>query len=277
MKNRFLRYAAATVAATALAGVLVGCGSQQPAGSAGSAGSAAVAPTAVITCSIDDIDYANIFFDYTDQIASEMAAVAMVPQAAAIELTAADANGATGVMIIPSIDAANTTDYYMNAYVAGNTINFAGGIASAESSVNGALPVAGGALAYVPAAIDGKTLADEVITFTMASGAVYKVHMIPETFPAFEIIGDGVAADNAGVYSFALDKFFVRVNTAGELIYYRNMNHIGELQVENFAPQPFGENQYYSAFVELHKDFRNAQGGFSSFCYLSVVFRLFFG
>ena len=29
MKNSFLRYAAATVAATALAGVLVGCGSQQ--------------------------------------------------------------------------------------------------------------------------------------------------------------------------------------------------------------------------------------------------------
>ncbi|MDO4734977.1 MAG: aryl-sulfate sulfotransferase [Lachnospiraceae bacterium] len=269
MKNRFLRYAAATVAATALAGVLVGCGSQQPAGSAGSAGSANVAPAAVITCSIDDIDYANIFFDYTDQIASEMAAVAMVPQAAAIELTAADANGATGVMIIPSIDAANTTDYYMNAYVAGNTINFAGGIASAESSVNGALPVAGGALAYVPAAIDGKTLADEVITFTMASGAVYKVHMIPETFPAFEITGDGVAADNAGVYSFALDKFFIRVNTAGELIYYRNMSQVGEeLMAENFAPQNFGDKQYYSAFIELHPEFRNAQGGYSSGFYL---------
>lgn len=271
MKNKFLRYAAVTATVAALAGVAVGCGSNaQPAGS-GSAvsGSAAAAPTAVITCDISDIDYAKVEFDYTDQIASEMAAVAMVPQAAAIELTAADANGATGVMIVPSIDAANTTDYYMNAYVAGNTINFAGGIASAQSSISGALPVAGGAVAYTAAPIDGKTMADEVISFTMASGATYKVHMLPETFPTLEITGEGVAADNAGVYSVALDKFMIRVNTDGQIIYYRNMGQVGEeLMVENFAPQNFGDKQFYSAFVELHPDFRNAQGGYSSGFYL---------
>ncbi|MBR3245410.1 MAG: aryl-sulfate sulfotransferase, partial [Parasporobacterium sp.] len=277
MSNKFLRYAAITSVVVSLAAVAVGCGGQQPAGGTGSStgsgvvagssasGAASAAPVAVITCSPSDIDYAKVEFDYADQIASEMAAVKMVPDAAAIELTAASATGISGSVLVPSIDSANTTDYYMNAYLAGDAINFAGGIASAESSVNGALPVADGALSYVPAAIDGKTLSDEVITFTMNSGAAYKVHMIPECFPKLEITGEGVAADNAGVYTIALDKFMIRVNTDGEIIYFRNMGQVGEeLMAENFAPQPMADKQYYSAFVELHPEFRNANGGFSS-------------
>ena len=274
MKNKFLRYAAISATAISLAAFAVGCGgADQPAGSAGSAmsGSAAAAPApvAVITCSIDDIDYAKVEFDYADQIASEMAAVKLVPDAAAIELTAEDENGASGSVLIGSIDEANTTDYFMNAYVAGNAVNFAGGIASAQSSVNGALPVANGSLSYVPAAIDGKAVTDEVITFTMNSGTTYKVHMIPECFPALEITGEGVEADNAGVYSFALDKFMIRVNTEGEIVYFRNMGQVGEeLMVENLAPQTLSDKQYYSMFVELHPEFRNANGGFSSGFYL---------
>ena len=269
MKNKFLRYAAITATVAALAGVAVGCGSaNQPASSAAS-GSAAVAPAAVITCSIDDIDYANIYFDYADQIASEKAAAVIIPPAAAIELTAADANGASGVQLVASLDTANTTDYYLNAYVAGNAINFTGNIASAESSAAGALPVAGGAVSYVPAAIDADALVDEVITFTMVSGATYKVHTVPEEFPDLTITGSGVSADDAGVYTFSLDKFFTRVGTDKQLLYYRNINCIGhEYQAEGFAPQPMGDKQYYSAFIELHPDFKNANGGFSSGFYL---------
>ncbi len=272
MKSKFLRYAAVSATAVSLAAFAVGCGgASKPAGSAGSAfsGSAAApAPAAVITCDISDIDYANIYFDYADQIKAEMDDITLVPAGAAIELTVTDNSGASGVQLSASMDEANTTDVYLNAYVAGSTLNFAGGIASAESSVAGALPVEGGAVAYVPAAIDGKTMADEVITFTMASGTTYKVHMIPEAFPALEITGDGVEEKNVGVYTFALDKFLVRVNTEGEIVYYRNMNHIEELMVENFAPQTLADKQYYSAFVELHRDFRNAQGGYSSGFYL---------
>ena len=211
MKNKFLRYAAITATVAALAGVAVGCGSANPAGSAASASSAsgAAEPVAVITCDISDIDYANIYFDYADQIAAEKAAATLIPAAAAIDLTVADANGASGVQLIPSLDAANTTDFYLNAMVAGNTLNFTGNIVSAESSINGALPVAGGALSYVPAAIDADALTDEVITFTMASGATYKVHTIPEEFPDLTITGSGVSADDAGVYTFSLDKFFI--------------------------------------------------------------------
>ena len=271
MKNNFLRFAAVSATVVSLAAFAVGCGSNtQPAGS-GSAvsGSAAVAPTAVITCDISDIDYANIYFDYADQIAAEKAAAVIIPQAAAIELTAADSNGASGVELVASLDAANTTDYYLNAYVGGNAINFAGGIAAAESSITGALPVAGGAVSYIPAAIDADALVDEVITFTMASGATYKVHTVPEEFPDLTITGSGVSADDAGVYTFSLDKFFTRVSTDKQLLYYRNINCIGhEYQAEGFAPQPFGDKQYYSAFIELHPDFKNAQGGYSSGFYL---------
>ena len=193
----------------------------------------------------------------------------IIPQAAAIELTAADSNGASGVELVASLDAANTTDYYLNAYVGGNAINFAGGIAAAESSITGALPVAGGAVSYIPAAIDADALVDEVITFTMASGATYKVHTVPEEFPDLTITGSGVSADDAGVYTFSLDKFFTRVSTDKQLLYYRNINCIGhEYQAEGFAPQPFGDKQYYSAFIELHPDFKNAQGGYSSGFYL---------
>lgn len=270
MRNKFLRYAAVSVAAVSLAACIVGCGSNQPAGSAASAASAnaAVAPAAVITCDISDIDYANIYFDYADQIASELTAAVIVPQAAAIDLSVADANGATGVILVGSLDEANTTDYYLNAFVAGNALNFTGNIVSAESSIQGALPVAGG-VSVVPEKIDANEPVDEVITFTMASGATYKVHTIPEEFPDLTITGSGVAADDAGVYTFSLDKFFTRVSTDKELLYYRNINCIGhEYQAEGFAPQPLGDKQYYSAFVELHPDFKNANGGFSSGFYL---------
>lgn len=279
MRNKLFRYAAISATAISLAAFAVGCGgNQQPAGGSAASGAAALgsasaaapaAPTAVITCSPSDISYANIPFDYTDQIASEMEACVIIPQAAAIELSVSDANGASGVILVGSLDETNKDDYYLNAMVAGNALNFTGGIASAESSIAGALPVEGGSLSYVPAAINADETKDEVITFTMASGAVYKVHTVPEEFPDITITGEGVSADDAGVYTFSLDKFFTRINTNKELVYYRNINCVGDVyQAEGFAPQPLGEKQFYSAFVELHPDFKNANGGFSSGFYL---------
>ena len=152
--------------------------------------------------------------------------------------------------------------------MAGDALTFAGPIASAQSSAAGDLEVAEGTVTYVPAAISAMEVVDEVIAFTMEDGAVYNVHTIPEAFPALSVTGSGVAEENAGVYSFALDKFMTRVATNGEILYYRNLNCTGELMAENFAAQPFGDTQYYTLFVELNPGFRNANGGFSSGFYL---------
>ena len=68
------------------------------------------------------IDYKNYAFDYTDRIAGELAQLKTVPDAAATKISASDAIEATGVVLTGAYDTANTTDYYLNTYVAGDAI-----------------------------------------------------------------------------------------------------------------------------------------------------------
>ncbi|MBQ9031442.1 MAG: aryl-sulfate sulfotransferase [Parasporobacterium sp.] len=230
------------------------------------------APAAVITCSPEEIDYANVPFDYSDQIAAEEEGTVLVPEAAAIALTVTDEIGITGVKLVGSLEEGNESEYYLNAYAAEDPLTFTAQegteIVSADSSISGSLEVADGSVVYSPAELNAKELVDEVIAFHMADGSKYSVHTVPEAFPALEVTGEGTAEEQAGVYTFVLDKFLLRADTQGRILYYRDVNCVGEVQAENFAPQTFAGSQYYSLFVELRPEYRNANGGFSSGMYL---------
>ena len=229
---------------------------------------------------VAELDYVNVPFDYSAEIEEQMGKVPMQPEAAAIPISVSDANGASGVVLTASSDTANTTDYYLNAYVAGSEIVITPAegqqIASVSSSVEGKTIEIGedGTAGVVPEALDANEPADEVITVAMADGTEYKIHTLNELMPDLEVVNNGVAEADKGVYTFSVDHFFLRVNTEGELIYYRNMNCVGEsdgkeLMAENFAAQDtLDGDRYYSAFVELEPDFRNSNGGFSSGFYL---------
>ena len=229
------------------------------------------ADPAVITCSIEDINYVKDSFDYSEDIAAAQAAVALVPEAADISLQVTDTIGATGVELVGA-EEENMEEYYLNVYIAGDTFNFTAAegaaIVSAESSVKGSLENADGTVVYEPAPINiGEE--EEVLTFTMEDGSVYRIHTIPERFPALNVTGTGVTAENAGVYTLALDRYMIRVNTEKQIIYYRNLNSVGEeLMAENFAPQQVAGKQYYSMFVELRPEFSNTHGGYSSGMYI---------
>ena len=223
--------------------------------------------------SVAEIAYANVNFDFAEQIAVEKDAIKLTPDAADIPLTVADVNGATGVQLAASIDESNTTDYYLNAMVAGNELVFSAAegsaITGASSSVSGDLEIKDdGTVTVVPAVIKAAEPTDEVITVEMEDGASYKVHTLNELMPGMEITGDGVSAENAGVYDFALDRFLLRVNTDGELVYYRNLGSIGEHIAENFGKQITSDGGCYTFFVELHPDYRNFAGGYSSGMYI---------
>lgn len=229
---------------------------------------------------VAEIDYVNVFFDYAEQIEEQIDSVSMEPEAADIPVSVSDAEGASGVKLTASQDTANTSDYYLNAYVAGNEIIIESQdgqqIASVSSSVEGKTIDLDqdGAARVIPEAIDANEPADEIITVIMEDGAEYKIHTVNELMPDLEIVNNGVEEADKGVYSFSVDRFFLRVNTDGELVYYRNMSCVGErdgkeLMAENFAAQDtLDGGRYYSAFIELEPDFRNANGGFSSGCYL---------
>ena len=222
--------------------------------------------------SVADISYANISFDFAENIKSERDAIKLVPDAADISISVADEKGATGVVLVPSVDEANTTDYYLNALVSGNALVFTpaegAAIASAKSSISGEITAEDGKLSVVPAAISASEPVDEVITITMEDGTAYNVHTLSEQLPGFKITGEGVAEENAGTYDFAVDKFMLRVNTAGELVYYRNLGSVGELMAENFAKQITDDGSYYTYFAELRQEYRNANGGYSSGMYV---------
>lgn len=289
MKNKLLRTMTVTAVLT-LAITGVGCGSnnqQEPSApktqestapeqqepSAPETQETSASETQESVESVTEISYANVYYDYSEQIAAEKDAIKLVPDAVDIPLAVADVNGATGVQLAASMDESNTTDYYLNAMVAGNELVFSAmegsAIAGASSSVSGDLEVKeDGTVVIVPAAIKATEPTDEVITVNMEDGAEYRVHTFHELMPGMEITGDGVAAENAGVYNFVLDRFLLSVNTEGELVYYRNMGSVGEHIAENFGKQITTDGGCYTFFVELHPDFRNIFGGYSSGMYI---------
>lgn len=236
---------------------------------------------------VADIDYLNAkqntaqYFDYSEKIAAQMNNYPVNPEAANIDIAAADENGASGVVLTAS--KTSEGDYYLNALVAGDKINLTATgdnkVASAVSDKTGDLEVVDGNVSFTPAAIKADTPEDEVITVTMEDGKKYRVHTVNELLPGMDITGTGVKASDAGVYTFALDHFFLRVNTDGELVYYRYIPQYevtvddrsgdAENMAENFAAQDAVDgSRYYTAFIELEPTFRNAMGGFSSGYYL---------
>lgn len=222
------------------------------------------------TASVAEINYSNVNFDFADEIAVLKEQVPLVPQAADIPLSVSEAGGASGMVLVPSVQEGHGQDYYLNAYVAGSTLTFTGAqaIRSAESSVTGSLDVAGDSFALTPAAIQAEKPVDEVITVTMEDGSVYRIHTVHEQMPILTIPTAQVSESNKGVYDFAVDKFFLRVSTEGELLYYRNMNCVGESMAENFASQVTDDGTFFTGFVELRVELRNLNGGYSSGLYL---------
>ena len=112
-----------------------------------------------------------------------------------------------------------------------------------------------GNVSFTPAAIKADTPEDEVSTVTMEDGKKYRVHTVNELLPGMDITGTGVKASDAGVYTFALDHFFLRVNTDGELVYYRYIPQYevtvddrsgdAENMAENFAAQDAVDGSRY--------------------------------
>ena len=148
---------------------------------------------------VAELDYVNVPFDYSAEIEEQMGKVPMQPEAAAIPISVSDANGASGVVLTASSDTANTTDYYLNAYVAGSEIVITPAegqqIASVSSSVEGKTIEIGedGTAGVVPEALDANEPADEVITVAMADGTEYKIHTLNELMPDLEVVNNGVA------------------------------------------------------------------------------------
>lgn len=274
MKKRMIRLLVVSALAASMTAGAVGCGATggQTGSAQAEADGGSAAEEAGDVESVAEISYANVSFDFADQIAAEKSEVVTVPAAADIDVAAEDAAGATGVEIVSAMDETDTENYYLNAYVAGSDLKLAGkdgaAIKTVTSSVSGEIAVEDGSASYTLPAINAADPVDEILTVAMENGNTYQIHTLPQAIPDMSITGEGVSADDSGVYTFAVDKFMLRVNTEGELIYYRNMNCVGEMQVENFAPQLLEGKQYYTTFVELHRDYRNVQGGFSSGMYL---------
>lgn len=267
MKKRLLSILAITMAGSMV--VAAGCGKSEDSKSGSSAAEESGSEKIE---SVADISYANINYDFKDQIQAEKEATKLVPQAADIKIAVADEKGATGVELVSATDSSNTTDYYLNALVAGNKLNFTSKdgaeIVSASSNISGEQQVKDGAFSIVPATLKAAEPVDEVITVTLKDGSSYNVHTLNEMMPSMSITGSGVSKENAGVYDFALDKFLLRVNTDGELVYYRNLGSVGELMAENFAKQVTENGSCFTYFAELHKDYRQANGGYSSGMYV---------
>lgn len=267
MNQKVISLAAAAALAVTLC---TGCQGQPPQNSPAPGTEVPQTSTPNQIASVAELNYSNVNFDFADEIAALKEQVPLVPQAADIPLSVSEAGGASGMVLVPSVQDGHEQDYYLNAYVAGSELTFTGSqaIQSAESSVTGTLDVAGDSFTLTPAAIQAEKPADEVITITMEDGSVYHIHTVHELMPILTIPTAQVSESNKGIYDFSVDKFFLRVSTEGELIYYRNMNCVGESMAENFASQITDDGTFFTGFVELRVELRNVNGGYSSGLYL---------
>lgn len=221
----------------------------------------------------DTIKYANVKFDYNAKIKYYLGQHSFLPAAANnAPFTISDEKNSDGVMLV---DAANHQSYYMNALVAGHKLTIVNAegatINSVSSSVGTAITEDENGFSFVPAPLSANDIETSHETITVnatfrGTTKDYTVHMMTEKMPKLEVVKNSVAKANKGVYSFTLDKVLLRVNTDGEIVYYRDMNCWGHDMCENLAPQLDGE--YFSFFCELVSQYRNSQGGFSSGVYV---------
>lgn len=240
----------------------------------------AVMMVSLAGCSLGDTEsearkYTNVNFDYSAEIAATNAKTIdyTTPVAAAMGIMVTDKNGATGVEIVPSIHPENKSDFYLNALVAGNELVFSGsGIQSVTDKIGDKaateMKISKDSFSIIPATINADKPVDEIISITLSNGNVYNIHTVNEIIPLMDIAKSDKESAESGVYSFLIDHFLLRVNTDGNIVYYRNLDCVGENLVENFQAQDTEDGRYYTYMVELNPSLRNAMGGFSSGMYV---------
>lgn len=220
----------------------------------------------------EGVAYQNIFFDHSAEIAAYQAksTTFTTPKATVTALTVEASGGATGTMLVPSVVADKSSDYYLNTYVAGAELTFRGEIQSAYVAAgNGKkreLTVTDGAVSVTPKPVIAGEADDEIITIITTDGSEYRIHTIHELMAQLDITKNGETA--AGAYSFAIDKFLIRLDTQGQILYYRNVGCIEAGMVENFKAQDTDEGRFYTYFAELKPSWRNVNGGYSSGMYV---------
>ncbi|MCF0142641.1 MAG: hypothetical protein HUJ75_04620, partial [Parasporobacterium sp.] len=152
------------------------------------------------------IEYTNVNYDFSADISRELDLVKTSPDASPALLSVSDNQGTSGMVLVPSVEAGNTMDIYMNALVAGNEVTIKGDIKTAESSVQGALEAVEGGVKFVPAPLKAMEANDEVINVVLNDGTVYNIHTWNQHLPNFDINVQNVAEENKGVYHFTIDK-----------------------------------------------------------------------
>lgn len=220
------------------------------------------------------INYSNSYFNYSKEIDALHAKSTdfTTPVVANIGISAEDEHGATGVELVPSVNKNDSTDYYLNAIVAGDKINFSGtDIKSATDQVGTGtienLNVLNGKFSITPEKLSADSPKDEVITITKSNGSIYKVHTLNDILPVMKISKGNQKPQN-GVYTFNINNFLLRVDTEGNIVYYRCMTALGKHTFNNFAPQDTEDGRYYTFNVELNEKTRGQNGGYKSGMYV---------
>lgn len=207
-------------------------------------------------------------FDYTEEIAEANFKTTSytVPEAANCGLNLTSATGATGVVLVSASDKTNTTDLFINAYVASDELTVSGADIVSATKIYGdietPLTVSDGQFSFTPETITVENQIDEIIQVTLTDGTIYQIHTIPEKIPTFEITANN--NPTSGIYAIAIDGFMLQINTDGEITYYRSMGHKGKNVVANFQPHDLTEGRYYTYFYETNTDLRDPDNGYNS-------------
>ncbi len=260
----------------ALGVALTACGGSGQSSTSGSAASGSGSAQQAAAESVMEYAPQSYNFDFTERIQAEKAALQTVPQAANIKISASNAMGSTGVVLVPQYGAADSGQYYFNALVANDPVTFTAQdgakIASATSSLESSdikVSTDGKTATFTPAPLKvgmNAAISDEVITVTMDSGEKYTIHTASEMLPKLFMTGAGVSEADKGVYSFAANNMLVRVNSDREVIYYRDTTCMAPATSFNFQPDDASGELFFAYDVPINRDLYG--GGYSSGFYV---------
>lgn len=175
----------------------------------------------------------------------------------------------TGVMLAEEFKP-GVTEYNLNALAAGETLSIY------VKAPDGMTVTINGETAAVNS--DNTVVVDQIsrdhkitVTFSspMGGGRQYVIHTYPTDMPQLNYTVYEKEMLQYGVYSFSLEPYLIRMDTNGDVVYYRSFAHLGDAIVENLKPVQYEDGTIrFVYYMETNNELRSSNGGFSSGVYI---------
>ena len=175
---------------------------------------------------------------------------------------------ASGVQLAQNFDP-DTADYDLNALAAGQTITLkVKAPDTAKVTVNGTpvRPNQNCALKIADISIDNNITV--TVKLSGEKQKKYTIHTYNRSLPTLNYTASVKSSLQDGIYTFVLNQYMIRMNTAGQVIYYRSLAFLNKTQTVNinFKPVEYADGTKRFTYNVVLDDTLGASGYANGMC-----------